>query len=192
LLGPACCADAAGLATRAIVLAHLGRHDAADRAFADALAALDTTSPFPAAWLHFARGVMWAEHAGDAARGERHYRLAVAVLPQFFLAQVHLAEIEVARGEVAAALGRLSMLAPSPANPEIDLLRGAILRRCGDEMDARSRFDAARRGYARLADELPDAFAHHREAVERAARTPAPRGGSRRPAGCTRLDRGGT
>lgn len=188
LLDRTCREDASGLATRATVLASLGQHEAADRAFAAALDALDTTSPFPAAWLHFARGVLWAERAGDPGRGEQHYRRAVAVLPQFVLAQVHLAELEVARGAVSPALDRWSAVAAPAVDPEVDRLLATILRRCGDEAAARARFDAVRSHYARLERDLPGAFAHHRDAVERALHPePPPSMDVPPPAGCERL-----
>ena len=47
-------------------------------AMGDGAAALRTTSPFPFAWIHFARGLLWSEFAGDARRGEAAYDLALA------------------------------------------------------------------------------------------------------------------
>jgi hypothetical protein len=120
--------DYAHRAALAGALAALGAFAAADALYAAADDALDTTSPFPHAWLDFARGLMWAEQAGDPARGERHYRRAVARLPAFAPAQLHLAELEAARGDRAAALARLAPL----DDPEALGLRGALHVRAGD------------------------------------------------------------
>src|SRR4051812_28311470 len=68
-----------GFASRcalARALAELGRFDEADALYASALHDLDTTSPFPAASIWFARGILWAEQAHDVQRGEAMYRHA--------------------------------------------------------------------------------------------------------------------
>src|SRR5439155_10465730 len=60
-----------------------GRFTDADRVYAAALDALDTTSPFPYASLYFSRGVLWAEQARDLARGAAMYQRALDHVPRF-------------------------------------------------------------------------------------------------------------
>src|SRR6185295_12834380 len=69
--------------------AAVDRLDDADRLYAAALTDLDTTSPFPYAWVYFARGLLWAESGIDRARGERMYQRALAHLPELVAANVH-------------------------------------------------------------------------------------------------------
>src|SRR5690606_1630650 len=90
--------------------AALGHFDAADEAYAAALATLRDVSPFPVAQLTFARGVMWAEQADRADRALPHYLEAVRRLPQYVTANVHLAELEAEHGRADAARARLQGL----------------------------------------------------------------------------------
>ncbi|TKR30125.1 tetratricopeptide repeat protein [Luteimonas gilva] len=155
--------SAPGYATHgalATAYAELGRYELADREYAGALAGLRTTSPFPYAWLYFARGTMWSEQAGDPARGEAFYRKALAHLPQFAAANVHLAELETARGEYAAAAERLERVLATSEEPEARALLGEIRLRGGDPAGARD-IDRARRRYEALLARHPLAFADH-------------------------------
>jgi len=86
--------DFASQSALALAYAATERFADADRLWAAALDDLDTTSPFPYAWTYFARGVMWAERAGDPARGQALYRQALAVMPEFVAAKTHLKELE--------------------------------------------------------------------------------------------------
>ena len=86
-------------------LAAVGRLDEADRLYTLALRELDTTSPFPAAAVAFARGLMWAEQDGDSPRGAAFYAEALRLVPDYAAAGIHLAEIELARGDEAAGRG---------------------------------------------------------------------------------------
>lgn len=144
----------------ATACAELGSYDRADREYAAALADLRTTSPFPYAWLYFARGTMWSEQAGDPVRGEAFYRKALAHLPQFAAANVHLAELETARGEFEAAAARLERVLAASEEPEARALLGEIRLRGGDPAGARD-IDRARRHYEALLARFPLAFADH-------------------------------
>lgn len=101
-------------------LAALGRLHEADRVLARALVATPDVSPLPAALIAFQRGVLAAEHTGDLAAGERHYREALRLVPGFVRAAVHLAELEAARGDMDAARARLTRVLatedPEPAS----------------------------------------------------------------------------
>lgn len=124
-----------------------GRLDDADRMYAAALADLDTTLPFPYAWIAFARGLMWSEQGGDRARGKRFYAEALDYLPEFAAANIHLAEIELAEGDRASARARLERVVASTEEPEALALLGQTER-------ARERFEA-------LLARQPLAFADH-------------------------------
>jgi tetratricopeptide (TPR) repeat protein len=118
-----------GFASRgalAVAYAAIGRLDDADRLYVAALADLDTTLPFPYAWIYFARGVMWAEQGGDEARAQAMYVQALAYLPEFVSANIHLAELEVARGDLTSAIERLDRIVRSSNEPEALGLTGSV------------------------------------------------------------------
>ena len=141
--------------------AALGRYAEADRHYALALEDLHTTSPFPYAWIHFARGFMWSEQAGDPVRGEAEYARALAYLPEFAVATVHKAELELGRGDVAPAATRLARIAEASGEPEALALLGTLRIRAGDAAAGRRFIDLAGRRYARLLHNQPLAFADH-------------------------------
>ncbi len=145
----------------AIAYAELGRYAQADTLYARALADLDTTSPFPYAWLYFARGLMWAEQAGDVRRGERFYAQALSCLPEFATANIHMAEIEVARGNLATAAERLEQVLSVSREPEALALLGVIQRRMGDRARGNQSIEQAQARYASLLRRHPLAFADH-------------------------------
>jgi hypothetical protein len=154
--------NAPGFATAsALATAYAGaeRYEDADREFATALAALDTTAPFPYAWLNFARGTMWAEQAGDAARGAAYLEQAVAYLPQFVAANLHLAEIDARAGRTAAAERRLVPLAGS-GDPEVLALLGT-LHGATDPARGQREIATARDRFELLLARQPLAFADH-------------------------------
>lgn len=141
--------------------AAVGRFTDADRLYAEALADLDTTSPFPYAWVYFARGVMWAEQAGDPARAEPLYARALAHLPEFAMANVHLAEIEIAHGDRMSAMPRLERVAASTHEPEALALLGTLHLRSGEAERGQGEITAARERFETLLARHPLAFADH-------------------------------
>lgn len=141
--------------------AAVGRFADADRRYAEALAALDTSSPFPYAWIYFARGLMWTEQAHDPARGEAMYARAVAHLPAFASANIHLAELEVARDDLAPALARLERVVAATAEPEALALLGSLHVRTGDPVRGGREIAAARQRFEALLARQPLAFADH-------------------------------
>jgi tetratricopeptide (TPR) repeat protein len=134
------------------------RFTAADQAFARALGSLDTTSPFPYAYIWFARGTMWAESAHDRERGAHDLERALDYLPEFVGANLHLAEIEVARGDETRALERLDRIAGS-REPEVLALRGRL--RAGHGLAGDEDIAAARARFEELLARQPLAFADH-------------------------------
>ena len=153
-----------GFASRsslATAYAAAGRIEDADRLYAAALADLETTSPFPYAWLYFARGMMWAEQAGDRRRGEAFYVQALVHLPEFAAANIHLAELETARGDLASAVVRLRRVIAASNEPEALALLGEIQVRMGDRTRGSHDIEMARLRYESLLARHRLAFADH-------------------------------
>jgi tetratricopeptide (TPR) repeat protein len=153
-----------GFASRsalAVAYAAIGRLGDADRLYVAALADLDTTLPFPYAWIYFARGVMWAEQGGDQARAEAMYVQALAYLPQFVSANLHLAELEVARGDLTSAIERLDRIVRSSDEPEALALLGGLHARIGDTVRGEREVALARERYESLLAHDLLAFADH-------------------------------
>jgi tetratricopeptide (TPR) repeat protein len=141
--------------------AALGRLDAADRLYVAALSDLDTTLPFPYAWIYFARGLMWAEQGGDTERAEVLYKQALIYLPEFVTANINLAELEIARGDTASAMARLSRVVSSSNEPEALALLGTLHVRAGDVVAGKREISLARQQYESLLATYPLAFADH-------------------------------
>jgi tetratricopeptide (TPR) repeat protein len=141
--------------------AALGRIADADRMYVAALADLDTTSPFPYAWVYFARGAMWAEQGGDLARSEALYARALTHLPEFVPANIHLAEVEAARGDLTSSVARLERVVASSSEPEALALLGELHTRTGDPVRGRREIALARQRYESLLARHPLAFADH-------------------------------
>jgi tetratricopeptide (TPR) repeat protein len=141
--------------------AALGRLEDADRLYRSALDGLETTSPFPYAWAYFARGVMWTEEGADSTRGAELYAAALAYLPEFVAASIHLAELESARGDTTTAMLRLERVVVSTGEPEALALLGTLHVQAGDAERGWRDIATARRRYRELLSMLPLAFADH-------------------------------
>lgn len=146
----------------ALAEAALGEFDAADRHYAAALATLRDVSPFPVAQLSFQRGVMWAEQAGRPERALPHYAEAVRRVPAYVVANVHLAELEVALGRRDDAIERLRALVDHTEDPEPAGYLGE-LQLAGDPGDgaALALIGRARARYERLLQKHRGAFLDH-------------------------------
>jgi tetratricopeptide (TPR) repeat protein len=153
-----------GFASRsalAVAYAAAGRIGAADRLYAEALASLDTTLPFPYAWIYFARGLIWSEQGGDQARAELLYAQALKYVPEFVTANVHLAEIEALRGDSKSAIELLQNVVRSSNEPEARALLGVLHLRTGDSARGSREIAQARTSYELLLVHDPLAFADH-------------------------------
>lgn len=153
-----------GFATHAALAgayASLGRLAEADELYAAALHELDTTSPFPYAWIYFMRGVMWSEQAGDTQRGEAMYVQALRYVPEFVAANIHLAELEAARHDKKQAIDRLERVTAVHREPEALALLGRLHMDTGEPERGRRELDDAQRGYEALLRKHPLAFADH-------------------------------
>ena len=145
----------------ATACAAAGRLDEADRLYAMAIDELDTTSPFPYAWIWFMRGLMWSEQGDDPRRGEAMYAQAVRTLPQFAVANIHLAELEVRRGDEPAATARLERIAAASQEPEALALLGQLHIRAGQRERGEREIAQARLRFEALLARHPLAFADH-------------------------------
>jgi len=145
----------------AVAYAASGRLDDADRLYAEALSSLDTTLPFPYAWIYFARGLMWSEQGGDQARAELLYAQALKYVPEFVTANIHLAEIETLSGDSDSAIKRLENVVQSSHEPEALALLGVLHLWTGDSERGSSEIAEARTSYESLLTRDPLAFADH-------------------------------
>jgi tetratricopeptide (TPR) repeat protein len=145
----------------ATAYAAMGRVDEADRLYAAALADLNTTLPFPYAWIYFGRGLMWAEQGQNPARAEAMYTQALAYVPEFAASNISLAKLEMARGDNAAARKRISQVARSTNHPEALALLGVLDVRNGDLAQGNEEISRARQRFESLLVRYPLGFADH-------------------------------
>lgn len=145
----------------AVAYAAVGRLRDADRLYVQALSYLDTTLPFPYAWIYFARGLMWSEQGGDQVRAEALYRKALEYVPEFVTASIHLAEIEALSGHGESAMVRLGNVARSSNEPEAVALLGVLHVRAGDSVHGFQEIAEARDRYESLLARDRLAFLDH-------------------------------
>ena len=145
----------------ALAEAAAGHVETADALYATALRELDTTSPFPAAAVWFARGLMWSEQAGDTRRGAAMYDQALRHVPEYVAANLHLAELEAARGDLASAIARLEGSTARVEDAESLAFLGTLHARAGQAARGRDEIEHARRRFEALLERQPLAFADH-------------------------------
>ncbi len=145
----------ASLVAYATAQAGSGRFAEADATYVEAAEAYGDVSPFPIAWIAFSRGVMWSEIAGRPDLARPLYAEALARVPGYVTATVHLAELEADDGDVLRASARLASLANETlADPEPDAVLGALT---GDD----ARIGRANAGYERMLARHPEAVWDH-------------------------------
>ncbi len=142
----------------ALALAQQGRFEEADAAFRRSLERYRDVSPFPFAWVAFQRGVMWSEQAGRPDLGRPLYEEALAHLPSYVLANVHLAELDALDGDIRAAIDRLVPLIATTQDPEPLAVLASIEPSAAAARNYAASADAA---YRQLLERFPAAFAHH-------------------------------
>jgi tetratricopeptide (TPR) repeat protein len=145
----------------ALAQASVGHIEQADALYDAALRDLDTTSPFPAAAVWFARGLMWSEQAGDPRRGAAMYARALREVPSYVPASLHLAELEAAHGDTTNALAHLERIVAISRDPESLALLGTLHRRAGEAALGGREIEQARARYEALLLRHPLAFADH-------------------------------
>jgi tetratricopeptide (TPR) repeat protein len=150
------------LSVVALAQAALGHFDAADEQYRAALASYRDVSPFPVAFVSFQRGVMWAELANQPDRALPFYLEAVRVLPQYVVGNVHLAELELRRGDRAAAERRLRLVSHQGEDPEPwSRLGELLLQSKADAAEGRELIARAGRRYEQLLGHQRSAFLDH-------------------------------
>ena len=114
------------------VLADLECFAEADAVYRQAFYSYDDVSPFPLAWVCFQLGMLWGElvPVPDPDLAALWYRRAIAYLPGYVKARVHLAEIYASQDQT----GRRGDAAPA----------GAVEPRSGGSVASGRRADRAR------------------------------------------------
>ena len=153
-------ADFSALAGLAGIYGERGEIDEAERCYAAATRRYRGTSPFPLAMLEFQRGKLWIEH-DDLRRARDWCAAAVRRLGAYVPAQGHLAEIDAALGETAAAIARLRPLALASDDPDYATQLARILSRVGHTEEAQTWRGKAQARYDELLARHQDAFADH-------------------------------
>ncbi len=144
----------------AALLAGAGRFDEADAQYVAAVRTYRDVSPFPLAWVAFQRGVMWGEMADRPDLARLLYEEATRRLPDYVVANVHLAELEVAAGEADRAIERMRHIVTVTTDPEPFGVLGELLAD-RDTAESARYIEMGRTGYNELLQRFPKAFADH-------------------------------
>jgi tetratricopeptide (TPR) repeat protein len=144
------------------VLADLGRFAEADAVYRQAFSSYDDVSPFPLAWVCFQLGFLWGELVPipDPSLAALWYRRAIAYLPGYVKARVHLAEICASQGRTGDAEALL-LPALSSSDPEVNWHLADVLITQGKLEEAERQLNVARFGFDQLLDRHLFAFADH-------------------------------
>jgi tetratricopeptide (TPR) repeat protein len=153
-------AEFSALAALAGVHGERGEMDEAEHWFGAATRCYRGTSPFPLAMLELQRGKLWTEH-NDLRRAHAWFEAAVLRLPAYVPAQGHLAELDAALGDSAAAIARLRPLALASDDPDYATQLARILGNAGQTEEALSWRAKAEARYDELLARHQDAFADH-------------------------------
>jgi tetratricopeptide (TPR) repeat protein len=138
-----------------VALAERGAIDEASDAYERALQGYRDVSPLNVAWVCFQLGVLWGEVAPTPhrERAKRWYERAIAALPAFVAARVHLAELSLHEQRSADAHAVLTPVRSSD-DPELSwrlsdahVAAGEIASANAELARARDRFDALLRAH---------------------------------------------
>jgi hypothetical protein len=144
------------------LFADLERFAEADAVYRRGLSSYGDVSPFPLAWVCFQLGMLWGElvPVPDPDLAAHWYRRAIAYLPGYVRARVHLAEIFASQGRTGEAEALLSP-ALSSSDPEVNWRLADVLMREGKHEEAETQLNAARSGFDQLLERHQLAFADH-------------------------------
>jgi len=144
------------------LLADLERFAEADAVYRQAVYSYDGISPFPPAWACFQLGMLWGElvPVPDPSLAARWYRRAIAYLPGYVKARVHLAEIYASRDQARDAEALLLPVVSS-RDPEVRWRLADVLIAQQRFEEAETHLDAARLGFEELLGKHLLAFADH-------------------------------
>ena len=144
------------------LLADFERFTEADVVYQQAFSSYDDVSPFPLAWVCFQLGMLWGElvPVPDPNLAALWYRRAIAYLPGYVKARVHLAEIYASQGRTGDAEALL-LPALSSRDPEVRWRLADVLIAQGRFEEGERQLDAARSGFDDLLGKHFLAFADH-------------------------------
>jgi Flp pilus assembly protein TadD len=130
------------------VLADLDCFAEADDVYRQAFYSYDGTSPFPLAWVCFQLGMLWGElvPVPEPDLAALWYRRALAYLPGYVRARVHLAEIYASENRPGDAEALL-LPALSSRDPEVRWCLADVLIAQERFEEAEIQLDAARLGF---------------------------------------------
>lgn len=150
------------LVALAALYVELGEIEMAEKTYLDALASYTDLSPFPLAWVCFQLGVLWGEAAPntDPPRAAYWYQQALAYLPEYTHACVHLAEIYLGVGDHGKALALLLPIVNS-GDPEVLWRLEQVCRAKGQDQEADQYLELAVQAYEALLSKHELAFADH-------------------------------
>ena len=145
------------------VLADLERFAEADAVYRQAFDAYDDVSPFPLAWVCFQLGMLWGELVPVPApnRAALWYRRAMAYVPGYVKARVHLAEIYASQDQNRRRGGLCSCQRFPAGDPEVRWRLAEVLIAQGRFEEAESQLEAARSRFEELLGRHLLAFADH-------------------------------
>lgn len=144
------------------LLAELGEFAEADQTYRQALRDYRDVSPFAVAWACFQLGVLWGELVAEPhpTRAAQWYARAIAYVPCYARARVHLSEIHLDRGSPDEAEAVLTPALAS-GDPEVHWRLAEALAVQERHAEAGAHLDAARSGFEALLERHLLAFADH-------------------------------
>ena len=144
------------------VLADLDRFVEADAIYQQAFYSYEGISPFPLAWVCFQLGILWGElvPTPEPNLAALWYRRAIAYVPGYVKARVHLAEIYASQDQLAEAEALLLPVLSS-RDPEVRWRLAGVLVAQERFDEAKPQLDAARCGFEELLERHLLAFADH-------------------------------
>jgi hypothetical protein len=150
------------LAPLGSLLTDMGEFIGAHQTYMQALRAYRDVSPFAPAGVCFQLGVLWGERLPEPnmARAAQWYERAIACLPNYTKARVHLAEIYSRSGQLAEPQALLIPVAGS-GDPEISWRLSEAMAHQGKFADAEVHMQTARSGFESLLERHLLAFADH-------------------------------
>jgi len=137
-----------------------GNFKKADQYYQDAINKYNDSSPFLLAYILFNRGLMWSEKVGNKSLGKKYYLEAVQYLPEYVVAQVHLAEFDLNEGNTKIAISRLSNLLFFD-DPEIDSTLAELYTFLEEKEKVKQYVSSALKKYNLLLSRYPLAFVDH-------------------------------
>jgi hypothetical protein len=144
------------------VLADVERFPEADAVYRQAFRSYNDISPFPQAWVCFQLGMLWGElvSAPAPALAALWYRRALAYVPGYVKARVHLAEIYTSQDRTGDA-EELLLPALASRDPEVHWRLADVLIAQDRFQDAESYLETARAGFEELLGRHLLAYADH-------------------------------